>query len=53
VVASHRGMQQHLVWLRRVAELAGERGVVRRGVALSRGPAAKAQNGEICAQPLV
>ena len=31
VVADHRGMQQRLVWLRRVAPLAGERGAVRRG----------------------
>jgi hypothetical protein len=40
-------MRQHLVWLRRVAELAGEEVSFGAGVALSRGPAAEAQNGVI------
>jgi hypothetical protein len=48
VVADHRGMQQGLVWLRRLAELAGER-----GVQMDRAPGPSGQSGQLQPQARV
>ena len=48
VVAGHRGMQQHLVWLRRLAKLAGER-----GVQVDRAPELAGQRGQLQPQARV
>src|SRR5580700_10007107 len=48
VVAGHRGMQQHLVWLRRLAELAGER-----GAQVDRAPGLSGQSGQLQPQARV
>jgi hypothetical protein len=48
MVVGHRGMQQHLVWLRRLAELAGER-----NVQVDRAPGLSGQSGQLMPQARV
>jgi hypothetical protein len=48
VVADHRGMKQHRVWLQRLAQLAGER-----GAQVDRAPGLSAQSGQLQPQARV